>query len=187
IIATPSVRLEYNNKNWYLQQQAGEQVSNVGAKIDKPRLRLVNGQTIDLARYVSTDAHLYKDERDVLWFAKKDRKLYRLDLRRNDAKTVESIPTDATYGEPSTLMIGDGAGGLWLGMVEKIGRLRNGRYSPVEPSAGLPEIDPRAFFLDSRGRLWVGLRYKGVSGTQEPAGGKPTCLTYTHAKRQNSR
>jgi ligand-binding sensor domain-containing protein len=186
IIATPSVRLEYNNKNWYLQQQPGEQVSNVGAKIDNPRLRLVNGQAIDFARYVSTDAHLYKDERDVLWIAKKDRNLYRLDLRRNDAKTVEGIPTDATYGEPSTLMIGDGAGGLWLGMVEKIGRLRNGRYSPVEPSAGLPETDPRAFFLDSRGRLWVGLRYKGVSVTQEPAADNPTFLNYSHEQGQLS-
>ena len=175
IIATPSVR--YFNKIWF---------NGSGARIDKPRLRLRNGQAIDIAPYVSTDAYLYKDERDALWIAKADRNLYRLDLRGNGAKTVESIPTDALYGVPSTLIIGDGAGGLWLGTVEKLGRLRNGSYSPVEPSAGLPETDPRAFFLDSRGWLWIGLRYEGVSVTQEPAADNPTFLNYSREQGQLS-
>ena len=83
-------------------------------------------------------------------------------------------------------MIGDGAGGLWLGTWEKIGRLRDGRYSSVEPSAGLPETDPRAFFQDSRGWLWIGLRYEGVSVTREPAADNPTFLNYSHEQGQLS-
>jgi signal transduction histidine kinase len=71
-------------------------------------------------------------------------------------------------------------------MVEKIGRLRNGSYSPVEPSAGLPETDPRSFCLDSRGWLWIGLRNEGVSVTQEPAADNPTFLNYSHEQGQLS-
>jgi signal transduction histidine kinase len=176
-VATSSVGLVYRNKIWYRWNYGpGES----GVKIDKPRLRLGNGQEIDLARYVSTDARLYTDERGVLWIAKGDRKIYRFDLNGNDAFTVASFPTDADYRVTYMHMTSDGAGGLWLGTVEKMGRIRDGRYSSVEPSAGLPETDPRAFFLDSRGWLWIGLRYKGVSVTREPATGNPTFLNYSH-------
>ena len=175
-IATPSVGLVYSNKIWYRWNYGpGESV----AKIDKPRLRLGNGQKIDLARYVSTDARVYTDERGILWIAKADRKIYRINLIRNGAFTAESFPTDADYKVTYTHMIGDGAGGLWLGTVEKMGRIRDGRYASVEPSAGLPETDPRSFFLDSRGWLWIGLRYKGVSVTKEPAAENPTFLNYS--------
>ncbi|HZM89405.1 MAG TPA: two-component regulator propeller domain-containing protein [Blastocatellia bacterium] len=173
IIATPSVGLMYSNKIWYRWNYGS------GVKIDMPRTRLGNGQEIDLARYVSTDARLYKDERGVLWISKTDRNIYRVDLNGDGDLTVESFPTDANF-LPYTHMIGDGAGGLWLGTVEEIGRLRGGRYTLVERSEGLPETDPRAFFLDSRGWLWVGLRYKGVSVTQEPAADHPTFLNYSH-------
>ena len=180
LIATSSVGFIYSNRIWYRWNYGS------GVRIDKPRLRLPSGKKINLARYVSTDARLYNDERGVLWMAKGDRNIYRLDLYGNGALTVESFPTDADYPVVYTHMIGDGAGGLWLGMVEKIGRLRDGRYSSVEPSAGLPETDPRAFFLDSRGWLWVGLRYKGVSITQEPAADNPTFVNYSHEQGQLS-
>jgi ligand-binding sensor domain-containing protein/signal transduction histidine kinase len=173
-VAKPPVDLAYSNKSW-CRWNYGSMV-----RIDKPRLRLGNGQEIDLTRYVSTDARLYIDARNVLWIAKGDRNIYRLDLNGNGALTVESFPTDADYGVINTHMIGDGAGGLWLGTWEKIGRLRDGRYSSVEPSAGLPETDPRAFFQDSRGWLWIGLRYEGVSVTKEPATDHPTFLNYSH-------
>jgi signal transduction histidine kinase/ligand-binding sensor domain-containing protein len=174
-ITAPPARLVYSNKIWYRWNWASS-----GVKIDKPRLRLPSGKEIDLARYVSTDARLYKDERGVLWIAKGDHNIYRLDLYRNGALTVESFPTDADYGVINMHMIGDGAGSLWLGTWGKIGRLRDGRYSSVEPAVGLPETDPRAFFMDSRGWLWIGLRYNGVSVTQEPAADNPTFVNYSH-------
>ena len=179
-MATPPVGLVYSNKIWYRWNNGS------GVKIDKPRTRLESGQEIDLARYVSTDAWLYKDERGVFWIAKANRNIYRINFNGAGAPTVERFPTDADYGVTFTHMIGDGAGGLWLGTVEKIGRLRDGRYSSVEPSAGLPETDPRAFFMDSRGWLWIGLRYKGVSVTQERAAANPTFLNYSHEQGQLS-
>src|SRR5215471_16468271 len=182
-IATSSVDSVYSNKIWYRWLYGpGESM----AKIDKPRVRLGNGQEIDLARYVSTDARVYKDERGILWIVKADRKIYRLNLKGNGAFTVESFPTDADYRMAYTHMIGDGAGGLWLGTNEKMGRIRDGRYSPVEPTVGLPETDPRAFFIDSRGWLWIGLRYNGVSVTREPMADNPTFLNYSHENGQLS-
>lgn len=175
-IATSSVDLIYSGKIWYRWLYGSGEPA---VKIDKPRVRLGNGQEIDLARYVSTDARVYTDERGVLWIAKADRKIYRLSLSGNGAFTVESFPTDADYRVTYTHMIGDGAGGLWLGTTEKMGRIRDGRYTSVEPVVGLPETDPRAVFMDSRGWLWIGLRYKGVSVTKEPAAEDPTFLNFS--------
>jgi ligand-binding sensor domain-containing protein/signal transduction histidine kinase len=180
-ITAPPVNLLYNNKTWYRWNHNG-----FGVKIDKPRLRLGNGQEIDLARYTSTDARLYIDERGVLWIAKGDPNIWRLDLNGNGTLTAESVPADADFGVLNTHMIGDGAGGLWLGTWERIWRLRDGGNASVEPSAGLPETDPRAFLLDSRGWLWIGLRYEGVSVTREPAADNPTFLNYSHEQGQLS-
>jgi len=179
-IATPSVGLLYSNKHWYRWNDTS------GVKIDRPRLRLPSGKEIDLARFVSSDTRLYPDERCVLWVAKEDGKIYRLQLNGDGAATVDSFPTDVDYKVYYTQMIGDGSGGLWLGTIEKMGRIRNGRYSSVEPAVGLPETDPRAFFLDSRGWLWIGLRYKGVSVTKEPAAESPTFLNYSLEQGQLS-
>jgi len=173
ITATSSMSLMYSNKTWYRWNR------DSSVRIDKPRVRTGNGRGIDLDRYVSSGAHLYKDKHGVLWIAKADRNIYSLDLNRNSTLTVKSFPTDADYTVVSTLMIGDGSGGLWLGVVEKMGRLRDGRYQSFEPAPGLPETDPRAFFQDSRGWLWIGLRYKGVSVTKEPAADNPTFLNYS--------
>jgi signal transduction histidine kinase/ligand-binding sensor domain-containing protein len=180
LIATASIGLVYSNKIWYRLNQGS------GVKIDKPRLRLSSGREVDLAGYVSTDAHLYKDERGSLWMARADHNLYRLDFAGNGTPTVERFPTDADYGVTHTLMMSDGKGSLWLGTWEKMGRLRDGRYASIEPAVGLPETDPRAFFLDSRGWLWVGLRYQGVSVTREPAAANPIFINYSHEQGQLS-
>jgi ligand-binding sensor domain-containing protein len=43
----------------------------------------------------------------------------------------------------------------------------------------LPDIDPRSLFVDSRGWLWIGQRYKGVSVTKEPAADHPSFIQYS--------
>ena len=45
----------------------------------------------------------------------------------------------------------------------------NGKTGVLGPTEGLPEVNPRAFFQDSRGWLWIGLRYRGVSVTKDPS------------------
>src|SRR5215510_74146 len=169
--------LSYVDKVWY--------ATTIGRiKVNNPRLRLRNGRVIDGARLLlketqSYHVRIYEDERGVFWVAKPDRKIYRADTNTNGELVLESFSTDTNYAVWPAWMMSDGRGGLWLALNGKIGRVRNGAYAVVEPAAGLPETDPRAFFLDSRGWLWIGLRYKGVSVTQEPAAANPSFLNYS--------
>jgi signal transduction histidine kinase len=66
-----------------------------------------------------------------------------------------------------------------MGEYASLGRLKNGRLELLQPTEGLPETDPRAFFQDSRGWLWIGQRYKGVSVTQEPDADAPKFVNYS--------
>jgi len=78
-------------------------------------------------------------------------------------------------------MVGDGGGGIWLATAERLCRIRQGKFSCLQPMAGLPETDPRSLFVDSRGWLWIGQRYKGVSVTKEPAAENPSFIHYSTA------
>ncbi len=78
-----------------------------------------------------------------------------------------------------TCGVNDRSGALWLGKWGTLGKLVQGRIELLQPSEGLPETDPRALFLDSRGWLWVGLRYKGVSVTKDPTAEHPSFVNYS--------
>jgi signal transduction histidine kinase len=55
----------------------------------------------------------------------------------------------------------------------------NGKIEILQPTEGLPDTQARAFFQDSRGRLWIGLRYKGVSMTEDPTARPPKFVNYS--------
>jgi signal transduction histidine kinase/ligand-binding sensor domain-containing protein len=61
------------------------------------------------------------------------------------------------------------SGSVWIGGTESMLRSQERRLLPVEVSPGLPETLARAFFEDSRGWLWIGLRLGGVSVTRDPS------------------
>ena len=126
-------------------------------------MRLRNGREMDgsrLFRNTPNDNHMriYEDERGVLWVAGADKKIYRVDPGTNSERGFESIPTDTDYGVSPAWMVSNGAGGLWLGALETIGRLRDGVYARVTPSPGLPETEPRSFFIVTPRWWWIGLR-----------------------------
>src|SRR3989442_580442 len=83
-------------------------------------------------------------------------------------------------------MISDRAGGLWLANKNRLGRLWQGKAIELQPEAGLPGMEPRCFFMDSRGWLWIGLRYQGVSMTKEPSSEHPTFVNYSTAQGLSS-
>lgn len=161
-----------------------------GVRISQPVLRLRSGRQLALADFGPFKAWptaflFYEDETGKLWFSKRegtntqgDGTIYRVDPARPRALTVESFAADFTW-TIGPLMISDGAGGLWLGQREWLGRLWQGKFIRLEPTDGLPETDPRCFFLDSRGWLWIGMRYKGVSMTKEPGAEHPTFVNYS--------
>lgn len=93
--------------------------------------------------------------------------IYRLDWAQKGRAVFERIPINAPL--PIVYAVtSDSAGALWLGGSEMLARLTKGKTALLQPAEGLPEVNTRALFQDSRGWLWIGLRYKGVSVTKDP-------------------
>ena len=55
-----------------------------------------------------------------------------------------------------------------------------------EPQPGLTEIRPRAVLLDSKGRLWIGMRFSGVAMSEHPEAPDPVFVSYTTQKGLSS-
>jgi signal transduction histidine kinase len=86
---------------------------------------------------------------------------------------------NATLPQVVFWMMIDRAGALWLGGHQMLARFMKGKTTILQPAEGLPEANPRAFFQDSRGWLWIGLRYKGVSVTRDPSAETPKFVNYS--------
>jgi len=77
-------------------------------------------------------------------------------------------------------MMRDRSGALWLGSERAwIKRLVNGEALVLQPTEGLPDTHARAFYQDSRGWLWIGLRFRGVSMTTDPTTDRPSFVNYS--------
>jgi two-component sensor histidine kinase len=108
------------------------------------------------------------------------------------------------YRFPYRRITSDQKGDLWIGTNGLLSRVVDGQDSLLQPAGdpelgpeerrwwdlaemklppaeGLPEIRPRAFFLDSRGWLWIGLRNKGVSVTTAPSADALSFVNYSTA------
>lgn len=131
------------------------------------------------ARYISC---IQEDAQGHIWVTASNGSLYRSDPLRaspfSEQMTLEVPSTPQTHCRVR-YMIDDLAGDLWIGDMYLLGKYCNGNLSLMEQTDGLPETDPRSFFIDHRGWLWIGLRYKGVSMTTEPAAEHPRFLNYS--------
>src|SRR5215475_2308148 len=107
------------------------------------------------------------------------RSLYRLDLAQNGRRVFERVQLNATLPQVVFWMMIDRALTLWLGGHQMLARFMKGKTTILQPAEGLPETNPRAFFQDSRGWLWIGLRYKGVSVTRDPTAETPKFVNYS--------
>lgn len=72
----------------------------------------------------------------------------------------------------------DRSGALWLSSHAGLTRLGDGRADEVV-SAADPEMLGRALYVDSRGWLWIGLRYRGVLVTKDPSAARPEFEQFT--------
>jgi len=108
-----------------------------------------------------------------------DNDIYRLDPARPGRVAFERIPLNTTLPNVVIRMMSDRAGTLWLGGHEFIARWMKGKTTILRPTEGLPETSPRSFFQDSRGWVWVGLRYKGVSVAKDPDAESPQFVNYS--------
>jgi signal transduction histidine kinase/streptogramin lyase len=126
------------------------------------KLVSIDGIPMDKASYW----RIAEDPFGKLWLLC-DVGLYRLDLAQKGRAVFERIQVNARL--PTVFfLLSDRAGAIWLGGHSVLARLNKGKTDVIQPSEGLPEANPRAFFQDSRGWLWIGLRFKGVSVTKDP-------------------
>lgn len=124
---------------------------------------------------------VYEDPGGRVWVSA-GRSLYSVDPGRGNHLVFEKIlPETITPFADDVWMMGDRSGALWLRAQGRLGRLAGGRLALLRPTDGLPETDPRAFLQDSRGWLWVGLRYRGVSVSRDPSATPPTFVNYSTA------
>jgi ligand-binding sensor domain-containing protein/two-component sensor histidine kinase len=157
-----------------------EIVTPIGpVRLPEPILRLRNKHNLDVKQLVEPEHwtrgfQVFEDDTETLWLVTRDGKIRRAQAPYRSV--AEILSTD--FGLPPTRMIRDRQGGLWLGAVGRLGRVRQGQFRTIHPTEGLPETDPRSMFVDSRGWLWVGNRYRGVSVTKEPAAEEPRFTSY---------
>lgn len=125
---------------------------------------------------------LYQDESGKIWASPEDQGLFCFDPSQPARGFTRVVPASTTtLFRGAMRIISDHSGMIWLAGHEWLGRLMNAQVEMLQPIAGLPETRPRAFFVDHRGWLWIGLRYKGVSVTKEPGARAPEFINYSTA------
>ena len=181
--------LQVRDGQWWI---ATEMVAGGGLfRFRESTLQLKRGERLLSADEVGRHwfSVIYEDPEGTIWVAAGS-DLYRFDPARRAppfferlapefplAERVQPEPTPSRHGVRS--LIGDGSGSLWIGDMYMLAKYGNGKLTMLEPTDGLPETDPRTFFMDHRGWLWIGLRFKGVSVTTDPADEHPRFVNYS--------
>jgi signal transduction histidine kinase/ligand-binding sensor domain-containing protein len=128
------------------------------------------------ARGTPVGPSLFEDPSGVIWAAPSRNQLFRFDAHLPGAAwtTIDLGPQAESVGR----IAADRAGALWLAGYGGLLRLVNGRATIVNGGPGHPEMLVRALFLDSRGWLWIGLRYGGVSVIRDVTAEAPVFVNY---------
>ena len=150
-----------------------------------PELRLTRVQKLTAVDGLpeSSMAGLYADSDGGFWVSAENQGLYGYEPTASGRGRFRQLvpPNQTTAFLGAQKAISDRSGTLWLAGHEWLGRLIKGELVMLQPADGLPETRPRAFFVDSRGWLWIGLRYKGVSVTKDPGAAVPPFTNYSTA------
>ncbi|HYL97522.1 MAG TPA: two-component regulator propeller domain-containing protein [Blastocatellia bacterium] len=170
-----------------------------------PDLRLARPRRITTAEgwpNAGVTGDICEDQRGVLWLGSQNNDLYRIERSgRTGSPVARRIAL--TYPFPYRRLISDRNGSLWISANTLLSRVideQDSLLQPAEgapdltpqmqdmwaraerklpPSNGLPEVNGRALFVDSRGWLWIGLRYKGVALTKSPGANALEFTNYT--------
>jgi ligand-binding sensor domain-containing protein/signal transduction histidine kinase len=119
------------------------------------------------AIYHSRGPSMYADLAGVIWISSENY-LYRNDPSQGLPFQAIPLRLNGAPIEGVLCMMMDSAGVLWVATYSGLYRFASGQFLPVEASEGLPVSKVRALFIDSRGWLWLGLRYTGVALIRDP-------------------
>ena len=144
-----------------------------------PELQLRRGKRFSAADGISESkvSSIAEDPGGKIFAGSWDGNLYCYDAARNGPAVFERVPKAPIGFAP--LGIACSSESLWLASINLLGILKSQQLTLLQPAQGLPEIHPRALFRDSRGWLWIGLRYGGVSVTTDPDAAHPHFLNYS--------
>ncbi len=117
---------------------------------------------------------LFPEDADGMLWVGAYHGLYRFDPTHRERPVFERIAEN-----PRRMFI-DRSGGLWVAEFNKgLHRRLNGKTVAIAPAEGPLEPQVNAFFQDSRGWLWIGLRYHGALTTTDPAAEHPKFVNYS--------
>lgn len=148
-------------------------------RFNGPKLQFLRGRKVDRSEGIvaaGIKASNYNLDNQWLFFPL-EKELYHLPISRRGVFERFSLNTNLSDIRKTLLV--DREGAVWLGGHEQLARWKNGKTIVFQVTKGLPETRPRSFFQDSRGWLWVGLRYGGVSFTKDPAAISPEFINYS--------
>jgi ligand-binding sensor domain-containing protein/signal transduction histidine kinase len=169
--------LQDQHRDWLIGTEAGLFL------FQGPELQLRRGHKFTAADGISEGSMmggLFQDPNGKVWVYAANHGLYYTDRAQSgNVRFKHLLTNDAAPAGGVHRIISDPAGDLWLAAHEQLGKVINGRLEIIEPTEGLPENRPRTFFVDSRGWLWIGLRYKGVSVTKDPGAETPSFINYS--------
>ena len=116
---------------------------------------------------------IYVGRDGMVWFGTTEPALYRV-RDKNPAPEITRIPLPTGMAP----LVADATGTLWVASMNAFGRLRGASVEIQSLPDGL-DGRPRSALVDSRGRLWIGLRFGGVVMTEHPEADVPQWIRYT--------
>jgi len=158
-----------------------------------PGLRFENGSRFGAAHGIPEGTQLsgslsgiHEDAQGRIWIASQ-RGLFRCDAAARGRPSFAWLPLVGFEERDEVAdLVSECSGTLWLRTHREVARVVDGRIERVLPDAWRPVTIPMTLFVDSRGRLWVGRRHRGLSMTSEPEARNPKWTHYTTANGLSS-
>src|SRR5947209_1316687 len=172
--------------DWWVGTEAGL------FRFQGPRLQLEHGEKFKSAdgipeSPVFNGPGMYEDSSGKVWVGLQDFNLYWFDpARKGQAPLFQHLNLQDVWQSYARDIVQDRAGALWVGGFGGMLRLVDDKPVRIEPTDGLPEANPRALFLDSRGWLWIGLRFNGVSVVKDTGASPMKFINYSTANGLSS-
>jgi ligand-binding sensor domain-containing protein/two-component sensor histidine kinase len=150
-----------------------------------PALQFENGELFGAAhgipagtRFSGSMNGIHEDEGGRIWLASQHG-LFRSEPPGRGPPLFTLLPLVFTDSDEVEDLVADRSGSLWFTTHRDLARVADGRIERLLPTGWRPVDRPRFPFVDSRGRLWIGLRHRGLYVTANPAAAEPSFTHYS--------